>query len=226
MIPATTRDISTVISILPIRLDEYKPLIPTHYYIPACKDTNNGAETLMIERGSFRVYIDENRPALIIPEPSDVIANAICRDFKVSSQFNQPGEAEPGLFWVRGGYDKKEVLSSNELKPSLVRAREMQNEWFTRLIKEADDSWSRNRMRKEISDLQRLAVKSLALKRDWDIDLEISSAVHFIKCKFCRADVHPEAVICMHCRGVLNMERFKSEFVSADGPVLADRPAK
>src|SRR5262245_27697157 len=110
MIPATQEDISTVISIMPIRLNEDKPLRPSHYEIPPCSDVENGCETLMVMRRDFRVYIDDNRPALIIPEPSDVIAGAICRDFKVSATHFQPGIAEPGLFWVRGGYRNQEIL--------------------------------------------------------------------------------------------------------------------
>jgi hypothetical protein len=40
----------------------------------------------------------------MIPEPADIIAGAIYRDFKISSSHFDSGIAEPGLFWVRGGY--------------------------------------------------------------------------------------------------------------------------
>jgi hypothetical protein len=216
MIPATSEDISTVVSIMPIRLEEDKPLVPSHYYIPPCLDTDNDVECLMIRRGSFRVYVDENRPALIIPEPSDVIAGAICRDFKVSITHFEPAIAEPGLFWVRGGYEKSEILTDKTVRNDLNHARELQKEWFKRLVKAADDDWATYKMRKTISDLQRLACKCLALERDWDIDLEVARSVRMIPCKFCRAEIHPESIICMHCRGVLDMVKFKRDFVSAD----------
>jgi hypothetical protein len=216
MISASAEDVSTIVSIMPIRLSEDKPLIPTHYEIPAVKDTESDVATLIVRRGSFKVYIDETRPALIIPEPADIVAAAICRDFKVSSSHFEPETAEPGLFWIRGGYTNEEVLEVKETKAPLAKARRLQNEWFKRLVATADDDWARYKMRKMISDLQRLACKCLSIERPWDIDFEIGKAVRLINCKFCRAEVHPEAIICMHCRGILDMARYKSEFVSID----------
>jgi hypothetical protein len=220
MIPATSEDIATVVSVMPIRLEEDKPLVPSHYYIPPCKDPDNDVECLMVRRGSFRVYVDESRPALIIPEPADVIANAICRDFKVSITHFEPAIAEPGLFWVRGGYEKEEILVEKSIRKELNQTRELQREWFKRLVKSADDDWATYKMRKTISDLQRLACKCLSLERDWDIDLEVAQSIRMLPCRFCRADVHPDAVICMHCRGILHMDRFKKEFVSADTGIV------
>lgn len=217
MIPANQEDVCTVISVMPIKLSEDKPLRPSHYEIPACKDVDNGCESLMVKRGDFRVYIDENRPALIVPEPSDTIAQSICRDFKVCATHFQPGIAEPGLFWVRGGYMNQEILEAKELFPLLESARKLQTQWFKELIATADDDWARYSMRKMISDLQRIACKCLGISRAWDIDLEVSIAVKMTRCKFCQADVHPEAMICMHCRGILDMERYKRDYVAAQG---------
>jgi hypothetical protein len=216
MISQAVRDVSTIISVLPVRVSEQKPLIPSTYIIAAVKDPMNDVEVLMVDRGSFSVYIDESRPALQIPEPSDVIAAAICRDFKISSSHFSPSQAEPGLTWTRGGYTKEEAKTASEVQPLITEARRLQNEWFKRLVATADDDWARHRLRKMVSDLQRLACKHLNLERPWDIELEIGAAIRMTQCKFCRADVHPEAVICMHCRGILNMERYKVEFVSAE----------
>jgi hypothetical protein len=216
MISASAEDIATVVSVLPIAINEDKPLIPSNYQIRAVKDTDNGVATLLIRRGSFRVYIDESRPALIIPEPADVIAQGICRDWKVSASHVQPGIAEPGLFWARGGYTSEEVLEAKELQKELKATRLKQNEWFKIMVAVADDDWNRYKQRRMISDLQRLACKCLHIERPWDIEMEIGKAVKMLNCKFCRAEVHPEAIICMHCRGVLDMVKFKSDFVSAD----------
>src|SRR5215470_13830953 len=157
MISASLQDVSTVISILPLQLKESKPLIPAAYTIPPCKDMENSCETLMVMRGKFSVYIDETRPAIIIPEPSDNIAESICRDFKVSISHYEPGESEPGLGWVRGGYSREEALSTPETKDLLSKMRVRQVEWFKRLVSAGDDDWSRYHMRRMISDLQRIA---------------------------------------------------------------------
>jgi len=208
-------DICTVISVLPLRLNENKPLTPANYVIKAVKDPQKDVETLIVKRGHFRVYVDETRPAIIVPETADVIAGSICRDFKVSSAHYEPGVAEPGLFFVAGGYTNEEVLREKDIQPELIKTRNLQNTWFKVLVSTADDDWSRHKMRRMISDLQRLACKCLNLERPWDIDLEVVSSVKMTPCKFCRAEVHPDAIICMHCRGILNMERYKVEFVSA-----------
>jgi len=216
MISPNTEDVATVISILPIRISEEKPLVPSLYIIPAAINPDRPVESLMIRRGSFKVYIDESRPALVVPETADTIAEAICRDFKVASSHFEPGVAEPGLTWVRGGYETSEILLAKELRGVLSTARALQNNWFKKLVATADDDWGRHKLRKMISDLQRLACKQLNLERPWDIDVEVDSAVRLIPCKFCRADIHPQALICAHCRGILDMARYKSEFVSID----------
>ena len=215
MISANTEDICTVISVLPLRLNESKPLVPSTYVIEAVKDVNKDVSTLVIRRGQFTVYIDESRPALTIPETSDIIAGSICRDFKVASSHFEPSIAEPGLFFVRGGYDNIEVLASKEIRPDLMHARELQQNWFKRLVAAGDDDWSRYHMRRMISDLQRVACKCLGLSRPWDIDIEVLTSAR-TNCKYCRAEIHPEAIICMHCRGILDMERYKSDFKAAD----------
>jgi hypothetical protein len=99
------------------------------------------------------------------------------------------------------------------LKAQLATARELQIEWFKRLIADADDYWNRYRARRAISDLQRIAARLLNLDREWNLDMEVSDALS--RCKFCREQVHPEAIICGHCQGILNMEKYKAGFVRA-----------
>src|SRR5262245_66505990 len=75
---ARFEDISTVCSILPVGIRETKPgLNIAEYAMPAVKDPKTELAVLIIARTSFPVYVDENRPALIIPEPSDRVAEAI-----------------------------------------------------------------------------------------------------------------------------------------------------
>lgn len=218
MISAKESDVCTVLSIFPLSLRETKPgLHPHAFHIDACLDPQTQVTALIVGRAKFSVYIDESRPSLIVPEPADIVAESICHDYKVSVIFYEPNIAEPGLFWVRGGYTSGEALESAEIRPQLTEVRERQNTWFSRLVSAADDDWGRFHARKMISDLQRLAARNLNLQRDWDIEQEIAKEHRPIPCKFCHADVHPDSIICMHCRGILNMERFRSEYVSADG---------
>lgn len=215
--PARYEDLSTVFSILPMTLNEDKPgLRPAHYQIQGVKNPREQLSSLVIVRASFAVYIDENRPALIVPEPSDRVAEAICRDYRVSMSHVEPNVAEPGLFWLKDKRDVTTILMKQDREgwDELQRHREMQMTWFKRLVAEADDYWSKVRSRRMISDLQRAAAECLGLAREWNISAEVQEALS--KCKFCFAQVHPSAIVCSHCSGVLDMARYKAEFVKAE----------
>lgn len=227
MIPGQSADVCTVLSIFPLALRETKPgLFPHSFNLRACDDPQEKVTTLIVHRAKFSVYIDESRPALIVPEPADIVAESICHDYKVSVIFYEPNISEPGLIWVHGGYSDSEALADAAIRVKLSDAREKQNTWFSRLVSAADDDWGRFHARKMISDLQRLAARNLNLDREWDIEQEIAKEHRPIPCKFCRADVHPDSIICMHCRGILNMERFRSEYVSADAALTPPPPAQ
>jgi hypothetical protein len=210
-------DLSTVISILPIPLDETKPgLIPANYKLAAVRDPASEIQTLLVARARFPVYIDENRPAIIVPEPSDRVAEAICRDYKVAMSHVEWNVAEPGLFWLKDDRKPADILSGADkdgLK-ELERYRKMQIAWFKRLVEEADDYWGKIRSRRAISDLQRKAADFLNLKREWNIDSEVTESMSV--CRYCFAQIHPNAIVCPSCRGVLDPARYKKDFTVAE----------
>ncbi len=213
-------DVSTVVSLLPIPLYENKPgLIPQSYNIPAVSNPLEQINTLIVARASFPVYIDEQRPSIIVPEPSDRVAEAICRDYRVSMTHVNPGISEPGLFWLKDRHGENDILSGKDAPAwgELQRYRKMQIEWFKLLVEEADEYWGKIRSRRTISDLQRKACKFLNLQREWNIDTEVAESMSL--CKFCFAQVHPNAVVCPSCRGVLDMVRYKKDFVASETTV-------
>lgn len=225
---ARIEDISTVISILPIGISEKKPgLVPGEYSIPPVNDPMKDINVLIVSRARFPVYIDENRPSLIVPEPSDRVCDSICRDFSIGLMGYEPGKAEPGLTWISGNHGPVEIESKMPDQMKLLRARQM--EWFKNLVTIADDDWSKLHMRRAISGLQRVACRCLNLDREWNIDIEIEKQldIDMTPCKFCRAPIHHEAIVCMHCQGILNIARYKKEFVSAEvlTSIAADKAA-
>jgi uncharacterized secreted protein with C-terminal beta-propeller domain len=172
-------------------------------------------QTLVVRRGQFSVYIDETRPNIIVPETSESIARSICQDFKTGVPHYLPEESEPGLTWTAGEYTADDIYNYSEIMEKVDKARRLQNNWFRKLVSEADDDWNKFRQKRVISEMQRIACLSLKLDREWNIIQEIDAVIRYTQCKFCRAEVHPDAIICMHCRGILNMDRFKKEFVAA-----------
>lgn len=214
------QDACTVISIMPIPINEKKPgLIPGEFSIKAVKNIKTEIEVLIVSRSKFPVYIDENRPALVIPEPSDRVAASIVRDFKVSLSHYEPNVAEPGLFFVQGGWSIKSAY--NQFIDEIELARKLQTVWFERIVDAADDDWMKYHMRKMISHVQRVACTELGLKKEWNQAREVEEYLKMKQCKFCRADVHPEAIVCQHCQGVLDLARYDREYTKAGTAVKA-----
>jgi hypothetical protein len=152
---------------------------------------------------------------LVVPEPSDRIAESICRDYRIGMAHTEYGVSEPGLFWLKDKREPGEILSGEDKEGHelLIQQRGLQRVWFERLVAEADEYWSRIRSRRAISDLQRAACECLGLKREWNLKTEIQESLSL--CKFCFQQVHPNAVVCGHCQGILDMKRYKDEFVKA-----------
>ena len=207
-------DVSTVVSILPYPLLETKPgLIPERWKLGAAEP---GDFRLMpVQRCIHHVYIDDTRPRLTVPDPSDVVAQSIVIDHKTAMYGYVHGEAEPGIGWVQGEYvdDKNGKAAFLSQHSDLLDAlQEMQKAWFKNLVRLADDDWARYKQHKFITDLERTAATMLGLtNREWLIDVKVEEALSV--CKFCFARVHPAACICMSCKGVLDVERYKKEFL-------------
>lgn len=217
------KDYSTVVSILPIALVEKKPgLHPGEFRVGAA--VAGGFELLLVSRCQHRVYLDETRPVLIVPDPSDMVANSICLDWKSGCAGYNPHEScEPGLDWVDGNYvlneddrpdDKLKSVFRAEYGSLLKEMEEKQNRWFTWLIGEADDLWGKFHAHKFITPLQKAAAVRLGVKnRDWQIEQEVRDNLGLVKCRFCFAEIHPQAIVCPSCTGVLDAERYAKEFV-------------
>ena len=134
------RDIATVISMLPVRLEEKKPgLYPGTYIIPAVKERGK-IECLIIKEGIHYVPQLEH-PAYRAMTPPGEIAKSIVIDY-IEGQLGRDENAEPGLFWTYGEYSQD--LAFIELKDEIHAANVKQRNWFVNLVRIADIEWSRN----------------------------------------------------------------------------------
>lgn len=199
-------DVATVISILPFAIREKKPgLIPSEFYIPSAIDE---FQTLVVKRCTFAVYLDEHRPPLVVPDPSDQVAQSIVYDFKVATIGFIPDEVEPGLFWVPGAFTSREEIA-RLFKVELEDARRKQMNWFKKLVAVADDDWGKYQQHKFISSIQRFAAKTLKLERAWNLDVLTEQAS--IRCPYCATQVAVGQIVCGSCRGILDKTKFKPE---------------
>jgi hypothetical protein len=200
-------DTASVISIVPIAIKEVKPLIPAEFYLPAA--SLEEPAILLLSNGINDVYVGEgrgqagpHRSVIRVPVMADAIAEAVVNDW-VDVQYGivRPSSI-PGLFWAPGHVQAK------NLKAELEQANEFQMNWFKNLVKLADDDWQKYRQHKTISDIQRYAGNFLKLERPWMLDREI--VLQLSECPSCFEKVNPKAIVCAHCRFVLDEERYRA----------------
>lgn len=210
--PKRSFDVSTVVSILPYPLWEKKPgLNPGDFRIPAAPEGR--FSLLTVERCTHPVYIDENRPRLIVPDPSDAVAQSICIDHKSAVIGFENEIAEPGLDWVSGEFEDLKVFAAQHA--DILREMDRkQTQWFRALLSIADDDWARYRQHKFITELQRTAATRLGqTNRDWLLTYRIEQSLS--KCRFCYQQIHPLAIICPSCHGILDQEKYQKEYLGA-----------
>ena len=200
-------DVSSIVSIVPFEIDEEKPgIYPGHFYISPSK--NNIPEILEVEESIGFIEVDESR-SVKVTNSSRKVAESIVLDY-LNSQIAIPNgrtdEVGPGIFWKFGRYTLDRVYK--ECKTELEIAKLRQINWFTELVKMADDDWEKTRQHRSITDMQRYAAKYLKLERVWIVNIE-NKILETIKCPGCESLLSKTIVICPTCKCVLNQEAYK-----------------
>lgn len=192
----------TIVSLLPWALEEIKPgLIPDTYYVPAAK--NNKPAVLHIKDGASNLYVRDGK-TYPITHPAEEIANSIVNDY-CSAQLQYGEDSKPAIFWVPGKLSIDEVLLN--CKDKLAEAKKYQNNWFMKLIRLADDDWTKTGQHRMITDLQRHAATSLGLlNKPWMQSVE---AIELVKCPACSTLVDSTAALCYNCKHITNKEKAK-----------------
>lgn len=174
----------------------------------------------------------DKKSHIFIPTMGESIAEEVV-DSNVRSTPNvevgmsaEDGGCQPAIFWVPGAMIKIStsdlmntlVWHSNDLNvaeglanlqakhPGLLEEyKARQNNWYDRLIKDADDKWQKYKMNVVISDIERFAARSMGIKREWVVKLE---AANLTNCPFCVTLISPMAMICPNCREIVDQERY------------------
>lgn len=194
---------ATIVSFVPWELNELKPgQNPDTYRIPA--SDGKVPQVLVIEDAVSHLYLGYDRGTYPTPIPVDKLAESIIND-STRSVLEYDPNTKPALFWVEGEFTAKEVMAKFPDKIKEVLAS--QNRWFMKLIKLADDMWSRFHQHKMISDLQRIAAQQLGLSnKEWAITPE---PVQLIPCPACTTMIQSTAIVCKNCRAILKPEEAK-----------------
>lgn len=190
---------ATIVSIVPLEIHEHKPrCTPSYVDIKAAKPGD--MELFHVTVGESAYYIDHERGSLNLPVMAEKIADGVVQDYCRASILHTE-DAYPGIFWVPGKLDKKQIELLH--KDKLAKAREVQDRWCNILVRSADDSWRKHRQNNLISDVQRAAAKYLGVKREWTEEVDPRQS---IECKFCTSLIPARAIICPVCHQTLNQQ--------------------
>lgn len=202
---------STIISIVPFPIDEFKPgLIPGHFHVDAKK--GDDPVCTVIGDSFFYVYIDADRGNLRVPAPSYHVCRSICFDY-LTAQLEANEDCHPGLFWKDGIWTPERVRK--EAADELAHFERCQYNWFKALVMRADDDWEKTRTHYAISDTQRHALRAIDPEnkagRPWIVkNFEESRVIaeNTITCPSCGSDLIASAVICRYCHLIIDQVRY------------------
>jgi len=206
---------TTIVSLLPYKLTEYKPgLNPAEYIINPQVNGTPGL-TIIPNNAFYLVNTDPLADAkevrsIKVPVPSRELADSIINDYTSGLLAVEAPDAFPGLFALKGDYDEPKLVMVKFAK-EMAFFRDTQIHWFERLIAIADDTWSKSHSPIAISSLERDACRMLGYKRDWlnPIPLEVQE-----KCPFCQNPINSGAIKCVTCGEVLDKKKY-AELVGA-----------
>jgi hypothetical protein len=205
---------ATIVSIAPFQLINNQPgMTPIRHTIPAA-DPKVGFSILHVNNGYAHEPIPLSDPIRMSHREiyASDLAYSIIYD-RTHNQLSYGPDAYPGLFFVPGHLTVQDVLDKHKVE--LKKVNETQNNWFMRLVMEADDDWQKYHQHRMITSTQRLAAKSLGLKRDWITVLEPMESPTTIPCPACFTDIHPDSLICANCKTVLKPAEHERKFTKA-----------
>lgn len=204
--PANTMDKCTIVSIYPRAIKERKlTMAPSVYRIPS--GTYDKPALLEVGTASWWREMDPDDPNLLeIPNGSILVAEAVITDYCKGLFGYVPGAAMPGLFWVQGSHTVASIKKDHT--NLLDKAKAMQENYYHRLINEADGYWARTSGNPlGITDDMRLAAKELGIQgKDWMSNFQ---QMQNIRCVACGSPRNPNFPVCPTCKAVVDQDLAK-----------------
>lgn len=197
------KDESTVFSIVPFELHEFKPgILPGYFNIPACLDDTK-PQRVVVGPSTWLVTVGGQKQPLRIGQPSFEIARSIVQDF-LDGQLFIDEESRPGICWIQGNISLADFIK----RPEYLAIRQNQRNWYVLIVKKTEEDWLRYHNYKVVTDQARFAVRALGLETpEWMTVEEVG--LTFNKCPACSTMNDPANAICTNCNCVLNKEKFE-----------------
>lgn len=209
------KDISTVISILPYRLNlNATTVFPSDYVLEA--NENDKFTYAHITRARTDRYLGgpTNNGVVSIPILSEEIADSFVKDHIRASVCVVPGFAEPGIFYLPEKVDAPLILINSKL----MEVRAKQKQWYIKLVEQAESDYKRTGNVRAVGLLARIAARRLSLQYEWTTEENVRQE-EINKCPVCTSIVNPNAVVCMTCKYVLDRKRYeiiKNDFATSE----------
>lgn len=203
--PVNPLDRSTVISIFPIRIEEFKPTIQPGVFVVE-KGTLENPTLLVVGSSSWWRELDNDQPLLEIPTSSIQVADSIVRDYCNGLLACDMNDKMPGLFFLPGEHTREHIKKTEAERLRIYHQK--QKNWFQALIDMADTLWSRtNGNPLAINDLMRLSAHELGIKdKPWMRDFSTIKMENCPACGMLRNALYP---ICQHCKVIVDKVKFE-----------------
>jgi len=150
------------------------------FHIPACAKGESYAFVIVTPRGDA-LDLGDNRRFPFVISPRE-ISEDIIQDLE-----------NHGIFVCAG---------ERPAEDELAQARARRDEWYQRLVAEADEMWARGHSYREISDMHRRASLAMGLEREWAYVPKRS-----IDCPVCGEKLKAGVALCKHCGAILDATR-------------------
>lgn len=197
-------DISTVVSIVPFEVREFKPgLYPGSFNIAACLDDRE-PKMLKVGASEHLMTIGGKKEPMRIITPSYQVADSIVSDFLDGQLWTTP-EEHPGICWLQGDVLPTAFLKDH--KDIYDRIKLQQRKWFVRICQQTDNEWKKQQSYRVVSTQARFAAQYLSLEPEWLRTEEVAMSYH--KCPACGTMNDPQNAVCSTCRCILDEVKHK-----------------
>jgi len=198
-VPRRTKTVATIISIVPAKIEsDFPGLMPGSVVIPPSSDGMEDVQAVQIGDPEFIHFVYQlEGKSLKIEDPADKIAYSVCIDY-INSQMEVGPGCLPGITYIQGAITAKEF--KEKYRSTLAEMQQNQKRWFEKLVRVADNDFSRSHQHNHIPDFTRKIAAILKLDKAQHPWMYLAEEMKQIKCWACRSMIDPEAVICPICK--------------------------
>lgn len=218
-LPRNPLDKSTIVSLFPKEIIEFKPTIfPGKFIIPAAE--RDSFSLLTVEGASWYMpSAVERMPPMEIQVNSVELAKSIVNDY-LSSIYLGDSTRGPGLFYVLGKHDKKSILGYSDpvtkqtFGDMLEVSKAKQKRWFLALIDASDRDWSKyGGSPLAILEDAKIAAELLGMgDKPWMANIQASN---LSPCPACGEMINLNYPVCKHCHNIVNAGKAKELGITA-----------